>query len=296
MLVSMTGYGVGSCHKDGAVVSVEIRTVNHRFLDLHTRLAREYSYLESAIQEVAKSSLRRGRVDLNVTIQNGSPAAVAVNTDMVKAYVEAAQKIGDQFNIDGHLDVKTLFGLPGIIQNAGDTSTGSTEDSRGPLQGLVVEAVREALESVVRMRTLEGETQHLDMLRHIESIREGTESIRKAAPRVVIGYQQKLQSRVAQLLSNVEIDPQRLAQEVALLVDKSDISEELTRLDSHLLQYSSLMDSDTPVGKKLDFLLQEMQREVNTILSKSGDLEITRQGIALKADIEKLREQAQNVE
>jgi len=113
---------------------------------------------------------------------------------------------------------------------------------------------------------------------------------------VVIGYQQKLQSRVAQLLSNVEIDPQRLAQEVALLVDKSDISEELTRLDSHLLQYSSLMDSDTPVGKKLDFLLQEMQREVNTILSKSGDLEITRQGIALKADIEKLREQAQNVE
>jgi uncharacterized protein (TIGR00255 family) len=296
MLTSMTGYGVGSCQKDGVVVSVEIRTVNHRFLDLHTRLSREYSFLESSIQEVVRNSLRRGRVDLNVTIQNARMATVVVNTDMAKAYVEAAQKLIDQFNVDGTLDVKTLFGLPGVVQNTGESPLDSTDEFGSILQSLVVEAVREALKSVVRMRRLEGEAQRLDMLRHIESIAECVLQIRTITPGAVVGYQQKLQSRLAQLLSNIEIDPQRLAQEVALLVDKSDISEELARLDSHLLQYSSLMDLDDPVGKKLDFLLQEMQREVNTILSKSGELEITKRGITLKADIEKLREQAQNVE
>jgi uncharacterized protein (TIGR00255 family) len=296
MLLSMTGYGVASCQIDGAVISVEIRTVNHRFLDLHTRLSREYSYLESAIQQVVRDCLRRGRVDLTVTIQNAGIASVAVNAEAVKAYVEAAQKLGDQFHIEKNLDVKTLFSLPGVVQSANESHPGSGDDFGGKLQDLAVEAVREALESVLRMRKLEGEAQRIDMLRHIDSIRESAGHIRKIAPHTTIEYQQKLQSRLAQLLSNIEIDPQRLAQEVALLVDKSDISEELARLDSHVQQYSSLMDSDSPVGKKLDFLLQEMQREVNTILSKSGDLEITRRGIVLKADIEKLREQVQNVE
>jgi uncharacterized protein (TIGR00255 family) len=296
MLISMTGYGIGSCKKEGVTVCVEIRTVNHRFLDLHTRLSREYSFLESAIQEVVRGSLRRGRVDLIATIQNYAMATVAVNSETAKSYIEAAQRLGDQFNIDGTLDVKTLYTLPGVIQNPGDTSPGSMDDFSGQLQGFVLGAVREALQSVIRMRKVEGQAQRLDMLRHLESIRYCVDQIREIAPAAEIGHQQKLQSRLAQLLSGIEIDQQRLAQEVALLADKSDISEELARLDSHLLQYSSVLDSDDPAGKKLDFLLQEMQREVNTILSKSGNLEITRQGIALKADIEKLREQAQNVE
>jgi len=296
MLLSMTGYGVGSCQKDGVVVSVEIRTVNHRFLDLHMRLSREYFYMESAIQQLVRDFLRRGRVDLNVTIQNAGVASVAVNIDAVKAYIEATQRLGDQFGIPGNIDAKTLFVLPGVVQNTNDRHSESADDFGGKLKNFVVEAVREALESVLRMRKSEGEAQRLDMLRHLDSIRESAEHIRKLAPQTARESQQRLQSRLAQLLSNVEIDPQRLAQEVALIADKSDISEELARLDSHLQQYCSLMDSGSPVGKNFDFLLQEMQREVNTILSKSGDLEITKLGIALKADIEKLREQAQNVE
>lgn len=296
MLLSMTGYGVGSCQKDGVVVSVEIRTVNHRFLDLHMRLSREYFYLESAIQQLVRDFLRRGRVDLKVTIQNAGVAPVAVNIDAVKAYIEATHRLGDQFGIPGNIDAKTLFVLPGVVQNANDSHSESADDFGGKLKNFVVEAVREALESVLRMRKSEGETQRLDMLRHLDSIGESAEHIRKLAPHTARESQQRLQSRLTQLLSNVEIDPQRLAQEVALIADKSDISEELARLDSHLQQYCSLMDSGSPVGKNLDFLLQEMQREVNTILSKSGNIEITKLGIVLKADIEKLREQAQNVE
>jgi uncharacterized protein (TIGR00255 family) len=293
MLVSMTGYGVGSRQKDGAAVSVEIRTVNHRFLDLHTRLPREYSYLESSIQQAVRNSLRRGRVDINVTIQNAATASVAVNTEAVRAYVEAAHRLGAQFNINEALDAKTLFALPGVVQNANEDQA---EDGGGVLNAFVLETMGDAIKSVLQMRKLEGEAQRIDMLGVVESLQGGVEKIRKIAPHTAAEYQQKLQSRLAQLLSDIEFDPQRLAQEVALLADKSDISEELARLDSHIQQYRTFLDSDDPVGKKLDFLLQEMQREVNTILSKSEDLEITRQGIALKADVEKLREQAQNVE
>jgi uncharacterized protein (TIGR00255 family) len=296
MLHSMTGYGVGSAQKDEAVVSVEIRTVNHRFLDLHIRLSREYSNLESVIQQILRGSLHRGRVDLNVTIQTRGVATITVNSETVRAYLEAAQKLRDEFNSEGALDVRTLLILPGVVQNTNENRPGLTDEFSGKLQDVVAEGVREALEGVLRMRKQEGEAQRLDMLRHLDGISEGTSHIRKMFPDAAFEAQQKLQSRIAQLLSNNEIDPQRLAQEVAFLVDKCDISEELARLESHIQQYSSLLDSDSPVGKKMDFLLQEMQREVNTMLSKSGTLEITRHGIALKADIEKLREQAQNVE
>jgi len=292
MIASMTGYGVGISQKDETVVTVEVRSVNHRFLDLHVRLTREFSSLETEIQQLVRNYFARGRVDVNVSIQGGSPVEAMVNASAVKGYLESAAKLKDEFRLEDSLDLKTLMTLPGVLQSRDSLAAAA---AGGEIPGMVRESVRNALESVVAMRRQEGEALESDMLRHLDSIRRHAREIGGLSPASVVEYRRKLEERLAQLLQ-VELDPQRLAQEVALMADKCDISEEIARLESHLDQYASLMQTGTEVGKKLDFLLQEMQREANTILSKAANLEITRHGIAVRADIEKLREQIQNVE
>jgi uncharacterized protein (TIGR00255 family) len=281
MILSMTGYGSGSAQKEALAVTVEIRTVNHRFLDLHIRLSREYLFLEGEIQQLIRGTLDRGRVEVSTTIQNANSGAVQINSSLVKGYLEAASKLKQEFNLQDSLDTKSILSLPGILQNR-DTVT----DNAGTISELVRKSVKEAVDGVLQMRRKEGEALKADMMRNLEL------SV-NAAPE----YLQKLQGRLTQLLPQGSgIDPQRLAQEAALLADKCDISEEVARLKSHIQQYYALIDGKEKAGKKLDFLLQELQREANTILSKSGDLEISRNAIAIKADIEKLREQVQNVE
>jgi uncharacterized protein (TIGR00255 family) len=294
MVLSMTGYGTGTVQKDETSVTVEIRTVNHRFLDLHVRMSREFGSLEPEIQQLIRGTLVRGRVDVTIGIQSGSAVEVNVNAGAVGSYLDAAARLREQFQFQDSLDLKTLLNLPGVLQSK---DAGSTPDRpEDDIPAMVKRAVRDALDGVVRMRKQEGEALKNDMLRHLASISQKAKGISELAPLTVTEYRRKLEERLAQLLPQSGIDPQRVAQEVALLADKSDISEELARLASHLEQYESLIASGTEVGKKLDFLLQEMQRETNTILSKATNLEITRQGIAVKADIEKLREQVQNVE
>ncbi len=295
MILSMTGYGTGSLKKNDSSVTVEIRTVNHRFLDIHIRLPREYTYLEGAIQQTVKGALSRGRVDVNVAIQATNPAAFLVNADSARSYMEAAAKLRDEFRLEDSLDMKTLLMLPGVLQNR--DSIVALAGSESPILNELLDAsMRQALEGVVRMREQEGSALQADMKRYLESIDQRAKCVLGLAPETIVEYRGKLEERLAQLQPQSAIDPQRLAQEVALLAERCDISEEITRLESHVRQYLSLMDDRKEVGKKLDFLLQEMQREVNTILSKSASLEITRHGIAIKADIEKLREQVQNVE
>lgn len=294
MIVSMTGYGTGTSQKDDTVVTVEIRTVNHRFLDLHVRLVREFAFLEPDIQQLVRNHVARGRVDVNVAVQTNAPIEVMVNTGAVKSYIESAAKLREQFQLEDSLDLKTLMTLPGVLQSKETLTTADFAGSGVP--EMVKQGVREALDGVVRMRKQEGDALRSDMLRHIDSIRQRAKCIENLGPTTVNEYRRKLEDRLAQQLPQTGLDPQRLAQEVAILADKCDISEEIARLQSHLEQYASLMETGTEVGKKLDFLLQEMQRETNTILSKAANLEITRHGIAAKADIEKLREQIQNVE
>jgi uncharacterized protein (TIGR00255 family) len=291
MILSMTGYGSGSTQKDDLTVSVEIRTVNHRFLDLHVRLSREYLFLEGEIQQLVRSVLDRGRVEVSTTIQNTSSAAFLVNTNLVKAYMEAAEGLKQAYNLQDSLDLKSILSLPGILQNR-DTVT----DSAGVISELVHTSLREALEGVLQMRRKEGEALRADMLRNLGGLEESAQQIRELSVNSAQEYLQKLRDRLTQLIPQSGIDPQRLAQEAALLADKCDISEEVARLKSHTEQYHALMDGKEKAGKKLDFLLQELQREANTILSKSGNLEVSRNAIAIKADIEKLREQVQNVE
>lgn len=294
MIVSMTGYGKATSQKDDTVVTAEIRSVNHRFLDLHVRLGREFAFLESDIQQIVRNHVARGRVDVSVSVQTGTPIEAMVNAAAVRSYVESAAKLREQFQFQDSLDLRTLLTLPGVLQSKEALTIDGLAGSNVP--EMVKQAVREALDGAVAMRKLEGEALTNDMVRHLESIRERAGCIENLAPATVNECRKKLEDRLAQQLPPTGLDPQRLAQEVAILADRCDISEEIARLKSHLDQYASLLETGAEVGKKLDFLLQEMQRETNTILSKAANLEITRQAIAAKAEIEKLREQVQNVE
>jgi uncharacterized protein (TIGR00255 family) len=291
MILSMTGYGTGSAQKGDLTVSVEIRTVNHRFLDLHVRLSREYLFLEAEIQQLVRSALERGRVEVSVTIQNLSSVTYLVNSNLVKGYLEAAGKLKKEFDLQDSLDLKSILSLPGVLQNR-DMVT----DNSGTILGLIQSSMKTALDGVLQMRSKEGEALRSDMLRNLAGVEASAKMIQEFQTNLVPEYMQKLQDRLSQLLPQGGIDPQRLAQEAALLADKCDISEEVARLKSHVEQYHALMNGKEKAGKKLDFLLQELQREANTILSKSGNLEVARNAILIKADIEKLREQVQNVE
>jgi uncharacterized protein (TIGR00255 family) len=292
MILSMTGYGTGSAQKNETAVSVEIRAVNHRFLDLHIRIAREYLFLEGEIQQLVRGALDRGRVDVSATIQKADSASGLVNYSLVRDYLEAAGRLKDEFHLQDSVDLKTLLGLPGVLQNTESVRPEESEE----ISGLLRESVRAALEGVLRMRRQEGEALHAEMLRYLGAMQENVRRISELSAHSTAECLEKLTRRLAGLMPQGGLDPQRLVQEAALIADKCDISEEIARLRSHIEQYRALMDAEEKAGKKLDFLLQELQREVNTILSKSGNLEIGRHAIAIKADIEKLREQVQNVE
>jgi len=274
-------------------VSVEVRTVNHRFLDLHIRLPREYIFMEGDLQQVVRSSVRRGRVDVSVTVQAPQIPGYTLNLPAVRSYVESVGNLAKEFGMQEPLDLRTLLGLPGVVQVL-DSDPGPAAAPR-ELTSDVIDCVREALRGVERMRVQEGSALKIDMLQHLESIREKATRVRAASHAVVEEYRKRLESRLTMLLGQGVVDQERLAQEVAIMAEKSDISEEAARLGSHIDQFRSLADGNE-VGKQMDFLLQEMQREANTILSKCAGLEVTRMGIALKADIERLREQVQNVE
>jgi uncharacterized protein (TIGR00255 family) len=291
MILSMTGYGTGSAQKNNTTVSVEIKTVNHRFLDLHVRLSREYLSLEADIQQLVRNALDRGRVDVNATVQNAGSTAFLINSNLVRSYMDAAAKVGEEFNLQDNLDLRAVLSLPGVLQN-GD----AIESDKGILPDLIKQSVGDALEGVLRMRKQEGEALRADMLRNLSNIEEKARQIQELSVNSASEYLQKLRDRLTQLLPQGGIDPQRLAQEAAMIADKCDISEEIARLKSHIDQYHALINAKEKAGKKLDFLLQEMQREANTILSKSGNLEIAHHSISIKTDIEKLREQVQNVE
>ncbi len=295
MIQSMTGYGAASLQREGATIAVEVRTVNHRFLDLHVRLTREYGFMEAEISQLARQALRRGRVDLSVSVRAEVPPECLINMNAARSYLQAATKMRTELHLEGALDLQTLLAMPGVLQNqSSDLAEATPAGER--LRTDVLSGVRQALDTVRQMRRQEGQSLASEMRNYLGSILDHLAAVRGLMSVALLEYRQRLEERLKYLLPQVTPDPQRLAQEVALLVEKSDISEEVTRVESHIDQYRSMLDDGTEVGKKLDFLLQEMQREVNTILSKTGNLELTRHGIAMKADIEKLREQAQNVE
>ena len=305
MILSMTGYGTGTAKDDSLAVSAEIRTVNHRFLDLHIRVPREYQFIENEAATLVRDAISRGRVDVNVTVTNPAADAFQINYALARRYLAAVEDLNKEYvapyvtnpNVP---DIVSLLSLPGVLRNDNETALEQTGEVAEKIVKLMKQSLHAAIESVLAMRRREGSALLKDMLQNLASIEINTGEIKKFSQNAPTEYFEKLSTRLEKLLSQCghqgALDPQRLAGEVAALADKYDINEELARMTSHIGQYRALVDASEKAGKKLDFLLQEMHREANTILSKSDTLEITHCGISIKTDIEKLREQVQNVE
>ena len=290
---SMTGYGRGAVTGDDFSVSVDLKTVNNRFLDIHLRTGSELSPLEPAIKRRISSRLSRGRVDVTVSFERTGQVAYELNRPLIAGYVEALKQMRQDFGITGELDINVLARIPGALQPA---RNGMDERMVAALE----EAVDEALDELEKMRQSEGEALRLEMRDRVQKIEALVPTIEQSAGGLADTYRVRLQKRIAELVNRggqiVELDPSRLAQEVAYLADRSDVSEEMVRLRSHLSQFQEALDSQNEMGKMLDFLLQELNREANTTLSKSTDLTIKEAALAIKAEVEKLREQVQNVE
>ena len=290
---SMTGFGRGSATGENFSVSVDLKTVNNRFLDVHLRLGSELSAIEPLIKRRITERLSRGRVDANLTFERTGEVSYELNRPLIAGFISAMRAMQQEFNIEGNPDINILARLPGAMQPVRDSI--DEEMIRG-----IERAVEEALDELERMREREGQSLVAEMLARLVEIERHIPVIEAAAGGLVEAYRARLQKRIGELLARdsqaIELDQGRLAQELAYLADRSDISEELTRLRSHLSQFREAIVSGGEVGKRLDFLLQELNREANTVLSKSTDLSIKESALAIKAEVEKLREQVQNVE
>ena len=293
---SMTGYGRRQLSLDGREITVEIKTVNHRFLDVSTRLPRALAFAEDALRKRLAEELRRGHADVNVNYLNLRADAREVRLDegLMAQYQAAFRNMralagGEADRPLTDAELSFIAAQPDVLQVT------TREEDQAAVLSLLLEAAGEALGDVAAMREKEGAALREDLLLHLGEVARLREAIAALAPQVPLIYQEKLLGRVKEL-GVQEVDPQRLAQEVALMADKCAIDEELSRLESHIGQMRQALASDGEVGRRLDFLTQELNREVNTIGSKASDAEITKLVVAAKSEIEKLREQVQNVE
>lgn len=291
---SMTGFGRGGATGAGFAVFVDLKTVNNRFLDVHLRTSAELNSIEANIKRRIGERLARGRVDVSLTLDRTSTIAYEVNRPLLNGYLTALRSLTEDFNVAGEPDINVLARLPGVLQPKRDAVTEEM------LAG-VMQAVGEALDELDRMRVQEGASLGDDMRAHLDEIERQLPIIESTTPVQIENYRARLVRRIDELTArtageSLEIDPGRLAQEVAYLAERSDIAEETARLRSHIAQFRQSIDEPGEVGKRLDFLSQELNREANTMLSKSTDIEIKEAALKIKGEIEKIREQVQNVE
>ena len=288
---SMTGYGRFRLSKDGREMRVEVNSVNHRFLDISSKMPRNLSFLDDSLRKEIAEQLSRGHIDVFVNYSNMRDDAKEVRIDLPLAlsYLKTVRELKETADVPGELSVTDFIRLPDVL------SIIEAEEDQQAVRELFVSAIRGALASLVKMRRDEGEHLRKDILDKLDRITQIRENISKRAPEIVKGYQEKLAQRLAKLVDG-QIDESRFITEVAIFADRAAIDEELVRLESHVLQVRNTVGENNPVGKKLDFLVQEMNREFNTIGSKAMDAEIAQLVVEAKGEIEKLREQVQNVE
>jgi uncharacterized protein (TIGR00255 family) len=300
---SMTGYAEARTDCDGWQLRVGLRSVNHRFLDLRVRVSEGLEFVEPVIRQLIRERLRRGHVDVTLHVEAGGGASVEIHHNTAAAYLRAAQELRQEFGLSAEPDVLALLRLPGVVitrSGSPATSTNRNDEDRDRLSGQVTACLEDALGRLEKMREAEGQSLGLEMLVLTASLREKTAQLESLTARSHPAYALRLKQRLEELLAG-PLDPARLAQEAAILAERADVSEELARLRSHVSQFDQLVTDAGEIGKKLDFLLQEMQREANTLLSKTpalgvDALSVTDIGLQIKAEIEKLREQVQNVE
>ncbi len=292
MANSMTGFGRAVSIQDGRELTVELKSVNHRFLDISIRLPRSVSFAEDAIRKALSEKLSRGHVDVFVNYKNGRSDARTVSVDktLLLAYIEAGMEAAEAANLPCDVTLSAALRYPDVLTVA------EAEEDQAALVRMAAEAAQKAAGELAKMREEEGQRLCADLSQRGESLKTLIARIAERAPLVVADYQARLSERIAELIGDVAVDEARLATEVALFADRASITEELVRLKSHLVQMEKMLSSKDATGRKLDFLVQEMNREINTIGSKASDLEIANLVIEGKAEIEKIREQVQNIE
>ncbi len=291
MIKSMTGYGKSSISKNLRDYQIEIKSVNHRYLDVSVKMPKNLSYLEEEIKKIIVSKLHRGKVDVFVTFNNSSLEGrnIKINTEIANMYIEQLRKLAKDEDLISEIPVTEITKLPDVlvIENNEDEDTIKNE---------LREVTNEAVNKIIEMRKIEGQKIAEDLIKRLDEINVKVKRISELSTGLIDEYVVKLSSRIKELLQDQEIDENRIAQEVVIYADKCSIQEEVTRLDSHIYQFKNLLNSDEVVGKKLDFLIQEMNRETNTIGSKANNLEITNEVINIKTQLENIREQVQNIE
>jgi uncharacterized protein (TIGR00255 family) len=291
MIKSMTGFGQGSAEGDAFRVRVDIRSVNNRAIDVHTRLPQELSSLEVTLKKQVQAAVKRGRVDVTVSVEQLKPATFEINRPLVSGYLMALSELKREFGLEGDPSLELIAKLPGALQVSQDS--GSLDEK---LVSGAVAALSQALVSLTEMRVVEGQELAAELTSRLDNIERQMPAIENEAARLPAVYREKLMKRLQEVVAGGQVDETRIAQEAVMLADRSDISEEIARLKSHVAQMRDLLRSTDEAGKRLDFILQEMNREANTILSKSNDLAISDAAIVIKTEVEKLREQGQNVE
>ena len=292
MIKSITGFGRAEVLDETHKFTIELKTVNHRYLDLSVRLPRQLGFFETCVRNYLKKYLLRGKVDVFIFYEDYSPQKVLLtyNQELAKQYLEYFNQMEKEFHVENDITLSTLAGLPEIFVMEQQTQD---EDS---LWKLLQTGLQQAVDSVIQARELEGGHLKEDILRKLDSMEEKMERIEARAPQLLTAYREKLEAKTAELLQDAQIEESRIAAEVVLYADKICCDEETVRLKSHIKNMGQVLAEGESVGRKLDFIAQEMNREANTILSKANDLEISNIAIDLKTEIEKIREQIQNIE
>ena len=293
MLRSMTGFGRGKILSDGREMTIELRSVNHKFLDLNFRMPRTLSFLEDILRREISAAVSRGHIDITVTYKNmrDDAKSVVVDTGLMEQYINAGNAIMQKYDVRNDMAAVNIMRLPEVV-----TVTENDEDVDA-LCALAHDALCDALSGLVTMREREGEHLKQDLFIKLDRLSAIRDALEERAEGAMQEHKARLEERVAQLMpQGVETDAQRLATEIAIMADKASVDEELVRIKAHITNMREMLGSDEPVGRKLDFLVQEMNREFNTTGSKSTDVELAQNVIAGKAEIEKMREQIQNIE
>lgn len=292
MVRSMTGFGRSQVEQAGYQVSCEIKGVNHRYFDAYIRISRRYNILEEKIKEELKSHVSRGRLEVSISIERTSESrrSIKVDKELAIAYYNYLKEIAEKLNISPEIGVIDLFRLPEVF---------SLEDEEEDIEALwevLKKCLNESVLSLVDMRSREGNNLARDILARNQYISSVVDKLEARAPLVAQENQDRLRARMVELMGQEVLDEQRILQEAALFADKASVTEEIVRLHSHIEHLEELMQQDGPVGRKCDFLVQEMFREINTVASKANDLEMGRTVVDVKAELEKIREQLQNIE
>ena len=291
MIKSMTGFGKSTLATESKEYQVEIKTINHRFADISVKMPRVLSYLEEDVKKEILKQISRGKIEVFITYSNSSSEdnEVKINTEIAKLYINELRNLAQAEGLQSNIEVTEIAKFPDVLKIKSNNDDEKIKEE-------LLEVVKNATKNLVNMRTAEGEKIEQDLNDRLNDIETKTFEISKLSTGLIEDYVVKLENRIKDLLKTEEIDKSRLAQEVVIYADKCSVEEEITRLKSHISQFRKMLESDGAIGKKIDFLIQEMNRETNTIGSKANNLEITNNVIEIKTQLEDIREQIQNIE